>query len=52
MARPTWNVQHERKAAEWAQRVDSETLAAMLSSGVTGSTYYLAAQAEWNRRFS
>lgn len=48
--RPAWNVKREKDAEAWARRVDSETLAAMLS-GKVGTTYWHAAKQEWNRRF-
>lgn len=44
-------------AEAWAQRVDSETLAAMLSTAdartarAAKSAYYLAALREWARRY-
>ena len=37
------------EARSWAARVDSEALAAMLTSN-TGSVYYFAALREWQRR--
>lgn len=41
-----------REAHEWAQRADSDTLAAMLSTGLPADhPSMVAANAEWDRRF-
>lgn len=49
----TTSERHTAEAEAWARRVDSDTLAAMLSAGAAmreQSPYYAAARREWDRR--
>lgn len=48
---PCERIREAREARAWAQRVDSETLAAGLAIPDRTSAYYRAACTEWNARF-